>query len=137
MPSNTTVRQQYRLRGHITDRHVESFFHTIHNFLPILDVNRFRAKYGELRRHFDGNQLFTLNRGDQNISQFLCLLYAVLALGAQYENDKEDSLLWASWYFAETQKLLARLLDAVTLELVQAAMFMVGFPFSPRSKQIF
>ncbi|OAL17879.1 hypothetical protein AYO22_11223 [Fonsecaea multimorphosa] len=128
IPSNTTVRQQYRLRSQITDQHVESFFRTIHNFLPVLDVSRFRAKYGELRRLFDGTQAFTLGRGDQDGNQFLCLLYAVLALGAQYEDDKEDSPLWGSWYFAEAQKLLGRLLDAVTLELVQAAMFMACIP---------
>jgi hypothetical protein len=57
----------------------------------------------------------------------MCLLYAVLALGALYENDQADSSAWASWYFAEAQSMLGRLLDANNLALIQAATFLGAY----------
>ncbi|KIW99996.1 uncharacterized protein Z518_10924 [Rhinocladiella mackenziei CBS 650.93] len=127
MPSNATLRQHRCLRSDVADRHIESFFSTIHIFLPIFDVSKFRAKYNALRNLFGDNRLFVLSQGNHNRPQFLCLLYAVLALGALYEDERDDNSSWASWYFAEAQEILGRLLDAVNLELIQAAMLMGAY----------
>ncbi|UPX11465.1 uncharacterized protein EKO05_0002071 [Ascochyta rabiei] len=99
------LRSDRRLQLHITDRHLQAFFCTIHLFLPVLDQARFR-----------------LSR-----PQFVCLMYAVLALGALYEDGEDDSPAWASWYFGEAQSMLGRLLDASNLELTQAATFLGAY----------
>jgi hypothetical protein len=52
----------------------------------------------------------------------------VLALGALYEDEHEDSSSWASWYFAEAQEMLGRLLMASNIQLVQASTLLVGTP---------
>lgn len=124
VPPNA-LRHHRCLREDIADRHLDNFFRTIHIFLPIFDVQTFRTKYAAVRSLFGDNRLFVLTQDTRDRQQFLCLLYAVLALGALYEHDKVDSSSWASWYFAEGQEMLGRLLDAVNLELVQAAMLMV------------
>lgn len=121
MPHNTAIRRYRTLQKDVADRHLENFFATIHIYFPIFDIPRFRAKYSRLRDLFGSNLLFTSNQVQQ---QSLCLLYAVLALGALYADD-DDSSFWASWYFSEAQELLGRLFDAISLELVQAGMFMV------------
>lgn len=129
LPPNVTFRQTRCLRTEVADRHVESFFNTIHFFLPIFDFTNFKLRYNGLRDAFEGGQYFTFSQSDHNKQQFLCLLYAVLALGALYEDGRKDSSSWASWYFAKAQEILGCQLDAVNLELVQAAMLMVDLPF--------
>lgn len=128
MPHNTAIRRYRTLQKHVADRHLENFFATIHIYFPIFDIPTFRAKYARLRDLFDSNLLFTSSSENQVQQQTLCLLYAVLALGVLYSDD-DDSLSWASWYFSEAQELFGRLFDAVSLELVQAGMFMVGSSF--------
>jgi hypothetical protein len=125
VPPSTALRQYRCLREDVADRHLESFFRTIHIFLPIFDTDRFWSRYHTIRPLFGESRLFVADHDNSNRQQFLCLLYAVLALGALYEDDRDDSSAWASWYFVEAQELLGRLLDAVNLELVQAAMLMV------------
>ncbi|KAH9207575.1 fungal-specific transcription factor domain-containing protein [Leptodontidium sp. 2 PMI_412] len=127
LPSNVVLGQHRRLRSDVTDRHVESFFRTIHIFLPIFDVSKFKAKYSALRSIFRDNRLYVLTQGGHNRQQFLCLLYAVLALGALYEDERDDNSSWASWYFAQAQEILGHMLDAVNLELVQAAMLLGAY----------
>lgn len=124
MPHNTAVRRYRTLQRHVADGHLTNFFNTIHIYFPIFETSRFRAKYSRLAELFGSNLLFTSPRENQVQQQSLCLVYAVLALGALYADD-EDSSSWACWYFGEAQELLGRLFDAVSLELVQAAMFMV------------
>ncbi|OJJ82586.1 uncharacterized protein ASPGLDRAFT_59563 [Aspergillus glaucus CBS 516.65] len=126
MPHNTAIRRYQTLQKDVADRHLENFFATIHIYFPIFDIPRFRAKYSRLRDLFGSNLLFTSPRENQVQQQSLCLLYAVLALGALYADD-DDSSSWASWYFSEAQELLGRLFDAVSLELVQAGMFMGAY----------
>jgi hypothetical protein len=126
IPSNAILRQHRYLRSDVADRHIDCFFQTIHIFLPIFDVGKFREKYYALRSLFGDNRLFVLNQDSHNRQQFLCLLYAVLALGALYDDEEGDNSSWASWYFAEAQEILGRLLGAVNFELVQAAMLMVS-----------
>ncbi|EXA28691.1 hypothetical protein FOVG_19718 [Fusarium oxysporum f. sp. pisi HDV247] len=109
------------LRETIAVRHIGSFFRTIHIFLPILDIGAFRTRYGSLRHLFGDRRLFLATLDDPRRPQFVCLLYAVLALGALYEDEREDSSSWASWYFAEAQEMLGRLLDSSNIQLVQAA----------------
>lgn len=128
MPHNTAIRRYRTLQKDVADRHLENFFATIHIYFPIFDIPTFRAKYARLRDLFDSNLLFTSPSENQVQQQTLCLLYAVLALGVLYSDD-DDSLSWASWYFSEAQELFGRLFDAVSLELVQAGMFMVGSSF--------
>lgn len=125
MPHNTAVRRYRTLQRDIADGHLENFLATIHIYLPIFVIQTFRAKYSRLRDLFGSNLLFTSPRENQVQQQSLCLLYAVLALGALYADD-EDSSSWASWCFAEAQELIGRLFDAVSLELVQAGMLMVN-----------
>ncbi|EEU33338.1 uncharacterized protein NECHADRAFT_89550 [Fusarium vanettenii 77-13-4] len=88
VPLNDLRGDRY-LRELIAGRHIDSFFRTIHIFLPILDI--------------------------------------VLALGALYEDKREDSSSWASWYFAEAQQMLGRLLDSSNIQLVQAATFLGAY----------
>ena len=126
MPHNLAIRKYRTLQKDVADLHLENFFATIHVYFPIFDVPKFRAKYSRLRDLFGSNLLFASPRENQVQQQSLCLLYSVLALGALYaEGDVSSS--WASWYFSEAQELLGRLFDAVSLELVQAGMFMVEF----------
>lgn len=89
-------------------------------------MSSFRAKYARWRELFSSNRRFGHHNDDQVQQQSFCLLYAVLALGALYSSSEEDSSSWAAWYFSEAQEIIGRLFDAVNLELVQAAMFMVG-----------
>ncbi|KAJ5662653.1 uncharacterized protein N7477_010269 [Penicillium maclennaniae] len=126
MPHNVAIRQYRTLQEDVADRHSENFFATIHTYFPIFDIPRFRAKYSRLSNLFGSNLLFAPPRENQAQQQSLCLLYAVLALGALYADD-DDSSSWASWYFSEAQELLGRLFDAVSLELVQAGMFMGAY----------
>lgn len=121
------LRTDRRLQVHVADRHLQTFFRTIHIYLPILDQARFNAKYSSLRKLFGDKRLIFATHDDSSRPQFVCLLYAVLALGALYEDDKEDSSIWASWYFAEAQSMLGRLLDASNLELTQAATFLGAY----------
>ncbi|EXJ71188.1 uncharacterized protein A1O5_06182 [Cladophialophora psammophila CBS 110553] len=121
------LRHHRRLRASVADRHLEMFFDTIHIFLPIFDREAFRTRYSALRPLFGDNRLFLPSPEYPKSQQFLCLLYAVLALGALYEDEQEDSSSWASWYFAEAQDSLGHLLDAANLELVQAAMLMGAY----------
>ncbi|OBT81483.1 hypothetical protein VE02_09266, partial [Pseudogymnoascus sp. 03VT05] len=90
-------------------------------------MSSFRAKYARLRELFSSNRRFGHHNDDQVQQQSFCLLYAVLALGALYSSDVEDSSSWAAWYFSEAQEIIGRLFDAVNLELVQAAMFMGAY----------
>lgn len=121
------LRGDRRLQAHIADRHLDNFFQTIHTFLPILDKPRFRIKYNSLRKFFRDRRFIFATTEDPNRTQFICLLYAILALGAMYEDDQDDSATWASWYFAEAQSMLGRLLDASNLELTQAATFLGAY----------
>ncbi|KAJ4399549.1 hypothetical protein N0V91_009374 [Didymella pomorum] len=121
------LRGNRRLQVHIADRHLENFFRTIHIFLPILEKSRFKQKYDALRKVFGDKRLVFATSEDPNRPQFVCLLHAILALGALYEDDQDDSSMWASWYFAEAQSLLGRLLDASNLELTQAAAFLGAY----------
>lgn len=121
------LRGDRRLQAHIADRHIQSFFRTIHIFLPILDQPRFKEKYNSLRKIFGDKRLVFATTEDPSRPQFVCLLYAILALGALYEDDHDDSPMWASWYFAEAQSMLGRLLDAGNLELTQAATFLGAY----------
>lgn len=121
------LRGNRRLQVHIADRHLENFFRTIHIFLPMLDKSRFKQKYNSLRKDFGDKRLVFATTEDPNRPQFVCLLYAILALGALYEDDQDDSSMWASWYFAEAQNMLGRLLDASNLELTQAATFLGAY----------
>jgi|SRR5687768_710443 hypothetical protein len=124
MPLNDLRGHRY-LRETITDRHIDSFFRTIHIFLPILDPVAFRTRYESLRQLFGDRRLFLATLDDPRRPQFVCLLYAVLALGALYENERDDNSSWASWYFAEAQEMLGRLLNSSNIQLVQAATFLV------------
>lgn len=126
MPLNTPIRRYRCLQPEVADRHLDTFFATIHTYFPIFDVPAFRARYARLRELFGSNLLYAASGGERSPGQqqSLCLLYAVLALGALYD-DNEDSSSWAAWYFSEAQELLGRLFDAVNLQLVQAGMFMV------------
>ncbi|CAG9950245.1 unnamed protein product [Clonostachys rosea f. rosea IK726] len=115
------LRSDRYLRENITDRHVDSFFRAIHVLLPILDPAAFKARYGSLRHLFGDRRLFLTTPDDPTRPQFVCLLFSVLALGALYEDEHEDSSSWASWYFAEAQEMLGRLLMASNIQLVQAS----------------
>ncbi|KAH6643575.1 fungal-specific transcription factor domain-containing protein [Boeremia exigua] len=121
------LRGDRRLQVHVADRHLENFFRTIHIFLPILDQAHLKARYNALRRLFGDKQLTFATSGEPNRPQFVCLLYSILALGALYEDDQDDSCVWASWYFAEAQSMLGRLLDASNLDLAQAATFLGAY----------
>jgi hypothetical protein len=123
-PPNT-IRLDRSLRISIADKHLDSFFNTIHIFIPILDQTDFRARYQTLRSLFGDRRLAVSTLEDPSRPQFVCLLYAVLALGALYEYGTESSSLWASWYFAEAQDMLGRLLEATNMHLVQAALLLV------------
>jgi hypothetical protein len=121
------LRGDRRLQVHIADRHLENFFRTIHIFLPVLNKSRFKEKYNSLRKIFGDKRLVFATTEDPNRPQFVCLLHSLLALGALYEDDQDDSSMWASWYFAEAQNMLGRLLDASNLELTQAAAFLGAY----------
>lgn len=125
VPPNALRGDRY-LRESIADRHLDSFFHTIHALLPVLDPVSFRRKYASIRPFFGDRRLFLATRDDPSQPQFVCLLYAVLALGALYEDEADDNSGWTTWYFAEAQDMLGRLLDASNFQLIQAAMFLVS-----------
>jgi hypothetical protein len=124
VPANALRRDRY-LSESIADRHLDSFFRTTHVLLPILDPAVFRARYSSLRKLFGDRRLVLATPDDPSRPQFVCLVHAVLALGALYEDGQEDSSSWASWYFAEAQDMLGHLLDATNLQSVQAAVFLV------------
>ncbi|OBT80547.1 hypothetical protein VF21_00341 [Pseudogymnoascus sp. 05NY08] len=127
VPLTASNRRYRTLQRDVADRHIESFLTTIHIYFPVFDMSSFRAKYARLRELFSSNRRFGNHNDDQVQQQSFCLLYAVLALGALYSSDVEDSSSWAAWYFSEAQEIIGRLFDAVNLELVQAAMFMGAY----------
>ncbi|KAF5230013.1 hypothetical protein FANTH_14012 [Fusarium anthophilum] len=114
------IRSDRYIHEQIANRHMDSFFKTIHFLLPILSPATFKARYNSLRNLFGDRRLSLATLDDPTRPQFVCLMYAVLALGALYEDEREDSSLWASWYFAEAQNMLGHLLNASNLELIQA-----------------
>ncbi|EGU72926.1 hypothetical protein FOXB_16564 [Fusarium oxysporum f. sp. conglutinans Fo5176] len=120
VPLNALRSDRYLLEK-VADRHTNSFFKTIHFLLPILSPVAFETRYKALRQLFGDRRLSLATLDDPTRPQFVCLMYAVLALGALYEDEQEDSSSWASWYFAEAQDMLGRLLNASNLELVQAS----------------
>ncbi|SPJ81734.1 uncharacterized protein FTOL_09139 [Fusarium torulosum] len=120
VPLNALRSDRYLLEK-VADRHTNSFFRTIHFLLPILSPVAFETRYKALRQLFGDRRLSLATLDDPTRPQFVCLMYAVLALGALYEDEQEDSSSWASWYFAEAQDMLGRLLNASNLELVQAS----------------
>ncbi|VUC22717.1 unnamed protein product [Clonostachys rosea] len=120
------LRHDRSIRSCVADRHLDSFFQTIHIFIPLFYEPKFRERYGSIRALFGDHRLFSPATEDRTRPQFVCLLYAVLALGALYEPEREDSSSWASWYFAEAQSMLGRLLEATNLQLVQAALLLVS-----------
>ncbi|KAL6705917.1 hypothetical protein ACN47E_006196 [Coniothyrium glycines] len=126
IPANAPRRNLY-LRDVVADRHLDSFFRTFHLFLPVLEPKAFRARYATLRKLFGDRRLALPTSDDLSRPQFVCLTYAVLALGALADDDGDDNLSWASWYFAEAQDMLGRLLDAGNLQLTQAAMFLGAY----------
>lgn len=119
------LRHYRNLREEVADRHFENFLKTIHIFLPLFNESKLKKRYQEIRPLFGDHRLLIPSVERQSQPQFVCLLYAILALGALYEDGHEDSSSWASWYFVQAQEMLGRYLDAADLELVQAAMLMV------------
>ncbi|KAF4986349.1 hypothetical protein FGRMN_10876 [Fusarium graminum] len=120
VPLNAPRSDRYLLEK-VADRHISNFFTTIHFLLPILTPAAFRNRYKALRQLFGDRRLSLPTLDDPTRPQFVCLMYAVLALGALYEDEQDDSSSWASWYFAEAQDILGRLVNASNLELVQAS----------------
>lgn len=125
MPLSTPIRHYRSLQKDVADRHLESFVSTIHIYFPIFDISAFRTKYARLRELFGSPLLLAPHLDAQVPQQSLCLLYAILALGALYSDDGADNSSWAAWYFYEAQDFMGRMFDAVNLELVQAAMYLV------------
>ncbi len=105
VPPNA-LRHHRRLQESVADRHLDIFFDTIHIFLPIFERESFRARYNAHKSLFGDHLFFLPSPEHPDRQQFLCLLYAVLALGALYEDEQEDSSSWASWYFSEEQPFL-------------------------------
>lgn len=124
MPLNAPSSDRF-LNESIADRHVNSFFGSIHILIPILNPTAFKAQYVSLRQLLGDGRLSIPTQEDPTRPQFVCLMYAVLALGALYEDEQEDSSSWAQWYFSRAQGMLGRLLNASNLSLVQASLFLV------------
>lgn len=110
---------RWQLRKDVADGHVQSFFNTIHDYLPVLDVDVFMAAY---------RQFWAAPPADVECvaaRQAECLIYSVLAMGALYSDSGSDNAESAASYFSRAQDLLGRLFDAVSVETVQAALFIV------------
>ncbi|KAH6954214.1 hypothetical protein DER45DRAFT_615545 [Fusarium avenaceum] len=112
MPLNAPSSDRF-LNESIADRHVNSFFGSIHILIPILNPTAFKAQYVSLRQLLGDGRLSIPTQEDPTRPQFVCLMYAVLALGALYEDEQEDSSSWAQWYFSRAQGMLGRLLNAM------------------------
>ncbi|KAF3007584.1 hypothetical protein E8E13_007489 [Curvularia kusanoi] len=93
----------------------------------MLDQARLKLRYNTLRHAIGDKRLIFATPKDNNRPQFVCLLYATCALGALYEDGHDDSSAWASWYFAEAQSMLGRLLGASNLDLAQAAILLGAY----------
>ncbi|KAI6749358.1 hypothetical protein HG530_015197 [Fusarium avenaceum] len=126
MPLNAPSSDRF-LNESIADRHVNSFFGSIHILIPILNPTAFKAQYVSLRQLLGDGRLSIPTQEDPTRPQFVCLMYAVLALGALYEDEQEDSSSWAQWYFSRAQGMLGRLLNASNLSLVQASLFLGAY----------
>lgn len=114
------------IRSEDAEKHIFSFFHTIHVYTPLLDEDDFREMYRCSGPHLTHAQLSQPVYGNDSRPQFVCLSYAVLALGALHEIGMEGSSPWAPRYFEIGKKLLGALLDSPTLSLVQAAIYLVS-----------
>lgn len=112
-PSQQAVHGNLQLREYLATAHLDCFFLSVHNTLPVLDEAAFRGSY---------NSFWT----DSTQSEpWQCLLYAVLALGALRSKATENPAEWATKYFDQAQDLLSGILGLSCIETVQAAMFMV------------
>lgn len=96
----------------IANAHLECFFLTTHDTLPVLDVDAFQTAYDSF---WDDS---TASKAWQ------CLLYSGLALGA-LRSKQNDTLEWSAYYYDKAQDLLTDALVMSCIETVQAAMFMV------------
>jgi hypothetical protein len=109
----------WKLRESIADVHVDNYFSTIHNILPVVHPEAFRTAYHQF---WSASPLDTETITSR---QWQCLMYSVLAMGALYSDTGANDADWASNYFSEAQELLGPLFGATCIETVQAAMLMV------------
>ncbi|KAI8406577.1 hypothetical protein FOFC_14047 [Fusarium oxysporum] len=107
VPLNALRSDRYLLEK-VADRHTNSFFKTIHFLLPILSPVAFETRYKALRQLFGDRRLSLATLDDPTRPQFVCLMYAVLALGALYEDEQEDSSSWASCSGIDTFVLVSQ-----------------------------
>jgi hypothetical protein len=84
------------------DRHLANYFATVHVLIPVLHEGSFRALYENFwsRMACQGGS----PRTETNRKATSPLVYAVLALGALYEDGYDDHVLWAKEWFAKARE---------------------------------
>ncbi|KAJ5812132.1 hypothetical protein N7474_008433 [Penicillium riverlandense] len=111
----------WKIREHLANAHVDCFFLTVHDTIPVLNEDTFRSAYGLFWNAPPSDSTNTHTRQSQ------CMIYSVLALGALYSKAAANDSQWAANYFAEAQKLLGGALGGNCLEIVQATMLMATY----------
>jgi Fungal specific transcription factor domain len=111
------------------DRHLSNFFATVHTLLPVLHEASFRALYENFwsRMTCQGGS----PRSEGNLRRATSpLVYAVLALGALYEDGYDDHVLWAKEWFAKAREGIDHAAEECCFEICLAIFFLVSFiPF--------
>ncbi|KAL2828549.1 fungal-specific transcription factor domain-containing protein [Aspergillus pseudoustus] len=114
----------WSLREGIATAHLECFFQSTHDILPVLGVPAFQAAYNSFWNGSHPRPAITQSYAWQ------ALLYSILALGALRSTATDDALAWADNYFEEAQDRLKCMLGMSCVETVQATMFMAIYAYS-------
>jgi len=106
-----SINDSFLERKDIIDRHVDSFFSTVHTLLPILHEGAFRKLYGvfwkEVERKEKRRNSMDIGR-DALDAGVMPLVYAVACHGALYTNaDTNDQREWARTYFSKARRWLS------------------------------
>lgn len=110
--TNVTLSDTFFERKDIIDRHVDSFFNTVHPLLPILHEGAFRKLYGvfwkEVERKGSRRESDVVEIGrDALDAGVMPLVFAVACHGALYSADSDDQREWARGYFARARRWLS------------------------------
>ena len=125
--SSLTPNDPFLENREILDRHIDSYFSTVHTLLPILHEGAFRKLYGVFWREVERKE----SRKDEH---YICrdaldagvmpLVFAVACHGALYSADTEDQREWARGYFVRARRWLS-VFEKSTFETMLAMYLLV------------
>lgn len=134
--NNITLNDPFLERRDIIDRHVDSFFNTVHPLLPILHEGAFRKLYAVFWKEIERKEIERKgNRRESDAVEIgrdaldagvMPLVFAVACHGALYSADTDDQREWARGYFARARRWLS-VFESGSFETM-IAMYLLVYP---------